>query len=66
MEAIAVAIAAGILGGLGYLLRRLIERTGETERLQRQALALDVGCKRRGRRREQAAVQILVLVLPRE
>jgi hypothetical protein len=66
MEAIAVALVAGILAGLGYLLRRLIERTGETERLQRQALALDVGCKRRGRRREEAAVQIVLLVLPSE
>ena len=66
MEAIAVAIAAGILAGLGYLLRRLIERSAETERLQRQALALDVERKRQGPRREAAAVQILVLVLPRE
>lgn len=66
MEAIAVAILAGALAGLGYLMRRRIERSGETERLQRQALALDVGRKRRERRREEAAVQIVVFVLPRE
>ena len=66
MEAIAVAILAGALAGLGYLVRRLIERSGENERLQRQALVLDVERKRRGRRREEAAVQLVVLVLPRE
>jgi hypothetical protein len=66
MEAISVALLAGALAGLGYLVRRLIERSGETERLERQALALDVERKRWGRRREEAAVQIVVLVLPRE
>ena len=66
MEAIALAILAGALAGLGYLVRRLIERSGETERLERLALALDVERKRWGCRREETAVQIVVLVLPRE
>jgi len=47
MEAIALAILAGALAGLGYLMRRLIECSGDTERLQRQALALDVDRKQR-------------------
>jgi hypothetical protein len=66
MEAIAVAILAGALGGLGYLVRRLIEGSGETERRQRQALALDLERKGWARRPEEAAVQIVVLVLPRD
>lgn len=66
MEAIAVAIMAGAVTGLGYVVRRLIERSGETESLQRQSLALDVEHKRRWRERDKATVQIVVLVLPRE
>ena len=66
MEAIAVAIMAGALTGLGYVVRRLIERSAETESLQRQSLALDVAHKRPGRERDKATVQIVVLVLPRE
>lgn len=33
MEAVAVAILASILCALGYLMRRLVERSAETERL---------------------------------
>lgn len=66
MEAIAVAIMAGALTGLGYVVRRLIERSAETEGLQRQSLALDVEHKRRARERNAATIQVVVLVLPRE
>lgn len=66
MEAIAVAILAGALGGLGYLVRRQIERSGETERLQRQALALEMERNWCELQSEERTVQVVVMVLPRE
>ena len=66
MEAIALAILAGALAGLGYLMRRLIERSGDTERLQRQALALDMERNWRELRSEERTVHVVVMVLPRE
>ena len=66
MEAIAVAILGGAIAAIGYLARRVIERSGETERLQRQALTLDMERQRRGFRAEDTTVQVLVLILPRE
>ncbi len=66
MEVMAAAVAAGLVAALGYLLRRLIERSGETERLRRQDLALEVERKRRELSGAGAAVRLVLVVLQKE
>ena len=65
MEAIAMPQAVGAVDGLGFLVRRQIDRWGETGRLQRRAPAFDLDRERRDFRTEVATVLVVVAVLPR-
>ncbi len=66
MEAVAVAVVAGVVAAIGYLLRRRLERSGETERLRREDLALDVERKRRELRGSSGTVQLVLLIVRRD
>lgn len=63
MEAIGLAVLGSALAAIGYLGRRVVERSAETERLRRLSLALDIEKKLSESRRSSVAALVLLFIL---